>query len=134
LAEIDHQLECLPYRQAQDPAAVLVKAIQEQWAEPAEYRKGKEAEEKKQQAEEENRRRAEAESEQQQHDEERARRIAAFKAQLSAEELEELFEEALQDWSPAMQNLYREKGLEASISQSLVDNWIGERYLKEGTE
>lgn len=37
--QVHRQLEMLAYRKADDPAAVLVRAIEEDWAPPAEYRK-----------------------------------------------------------------------------------------------
>lgn len=127
--EIRRQLDYLPYRQAEDPAALLVKAIEESWAEPQAYRQAQEEEEQKRQQEEAARRQAEAAAEAEWKRQERQERIESLKAQLSPEELEELFDEALQAWAPGTQRWYREKGIEAATSQALIDAWIARKYL-----
>lgn len=93
-SECDHdlirqQIAALPYRGAKDPAAVLVKAIRENWALPAVYRE--EASRR-----EANHRAREEEAAQKQAEEERKRRIKEYWEALSAEERRGIEEVALQ--------------------------------------
>ncbi len=83
IARISGQLEMLPFRNAKEPAAMLIKAIKEDWTVPAAYmgRQRKEAEQK-------------AKVERESADAERRRtwqkRVEAAKSRLSREELQRI--------------------------------------------
>jgi hypothetical protein len=88
------QLEYLPYRSAQDPPALLVEAIREDWAVPALYLQAQAEAETARQEAEARRRVEESRREQERARRERAERCEAALAELPLGEYEALFREA----------------------------------------
>lgn len=116
LKTIKMQIEALPYREAKEPAALLYRSIQENWALPSAYqesiknKKVKETQIKKQQEEE--RQKA-------QHRE----KIESYINSLNKKQKEELNEEAL-NYGKNTGNWFRDYYKDREIPQYLIDSYI----------
>jgi len=119
---ITRQIQMLPYRNAKEPAAMLIKAIKEDWAAPAAYmaRKREEAERKA---------RAEAEARAEQRREAWRKRVEEAKAKLSPAELEEIIRAAKEKVSREMSGVLHGKAPERLVKAE-VNKVIARKYLK----
>ncbi|HXG24683.1 MAG TPA: hypothetical protein VNJ09_09030 [Chthonomonadales bacterium] len=125
---IQEQIAALPYREAKDPAAVLVKAIRENWAPPTAYREQAIRREANRKAQEERAARKQAE-------EERKRRIEEYWEALSTEErcgVEEAALQTLRQNNPFLAARWRKnpnstimRATLASIRQDILAEQLG---------
>jgi hypothetical protein len=118
------QVEMLPYRQAQNPAGMLIKAIKENWAPPQAYNEFQQ-QKARQRAEEEKRAKEEAIRKV------RQQQIVALKAKMSEQELQELRERAEQKIPDVLKNAYRAKKLPLPeiLIEAQMNYIIGKEYL-----
>lgn len=119
---IARQLQMLPFRNAKEPAAMLIKAIKEDWAAPAAYlaRKREEAERKA---------KVEAEARADQRREAWRKRVEEAKAKLSPVELEEIIRAAEEKVSREMRGVLHGKAPERLVKAE-VNKIIAGKYLK----
>lgn len=120
---IKRQTELLPYREARDPAAMLVKSIREDWVPPASYAAA--MREKALKLE-----KAKAESDREAEREAHERRVEKAMSELSPEELEKITQRAKEKVKAGLNN-----AMGGRIPQSLVDaqvkKIINQEYLDE---
>jgi antitoxin component of RelBE/YafQ-DinJ toxin-antitoxin module len=118
------QVEMLPYRQAQNPAGMLIKAIKENWAPPQGYREFQE-QKARQRAEDERRAKEEARRKA------RQQKIVAIKAKMSEQELQALREKAEQEIPDVLKDAYSKKKLPLPeiLIESQMNDIIGREYL-----
>lgn len=135
---VQQQLDMLPYRVARDSAAVLVRAIEENWAPPAEYREKLRKEEEKrrarQEAEERYRRALEKELEEARQqalrDEWWARQDPEEQIRLTEEADRRVYEE-----NPGLKHMYGYRPGSRwylALRQEILNRMIDERMKEEG--
>jgi hypothetical protein len=121
---IRKQVEMLPYRDARDPAAMLVKAIREDWNAPSAYRAALREKAAK-------REREEAQSTDEAKQRARQRRIKEAMSKLSPEEMQDVTARAREKVKAALNGALGDR-----IPQRLVDaqvkKIIAEEYLAKG--
>jgi len=110
---IKEQMEVLPFRKPKDPAALLIRSIQEDWAPPAEY---KEQIESKKQAKAYRARRDREEREK----EERRQKIEKYIGKLSRDDLADLNREARERAMAEGDKIFKKTGLAPHIVKSYV--------------
>lgn len=117
------QIEALPYRKAEDPAAVLVSSITHGWSSPAPLKKKKQsqarAEAEKLQQEQEERQKAEHRS-----------RIQEYITALAQEELAELTRQARDQARLDAPNIYRDKDVPEYVVTGYLHGLV-EKRLKQ---
>ena len=120
---IVRQLRMLPFRNAKEPAAMLVKAIKEDWSAPAAYIVRQR---------EESSRKAKAESEIREEEARRIwqRRIQEAKSKLSPEELDEITRIAKEKVSGELMGVFHGDAPEILV-RTEVNKIIAQRYLHE---
>jgi len=123
LIRIETQVGALKYRKANDPAAVLVRSIQEDWKPPASYQKNIEKN-KKQKAMKQQQQKEEKEKE------ERRQKIEEYLSSLSRDELADLTGEAkkrILDSGSFFREHYRNKEMPAHLVKSFLHIVAAER-------
>lgn len=125
MGRIARQIEMLRYRNAKEPAAMLVKAIREDWAAPSAYmaRKREEAE-----------RRAKMQAEAKEADERRIwqQQVEAARSRLSPDQLRRITEAAREKVSRQTGGVFRGKVPEVLV-RSEVNRMIINQYTDRGT-
>jgi len=121
--QITDQLEMLPFRKAQNPAGMLIKAIKENWVPPKGYKEAQEQKAIKQ---------AENESQAKELARKRARqqKIAEIKAKMSKQELDELRQRAKQKLARVLHKVYSDDNLPETLVDVEIDYIIASKYLQ----
>ena len=119
---VKRQIQMLPYRNAKEPAAMLIKAIKEDWSAPAGYmlKRREEAERKA---------KAEREAKEERKREIWRRRIEEAKAKLPPEQLECIVRSAREKVREEMRGVFHGKAPERLVKAE-VNKVIARKYLK----
>lgn len=115
---IENQLKYLKFRKADEPSAVLVKSIREDWAPPKDY-----IDEEKIKREQEEKIRKEIAAE------ELEKKIKEIRSKLSPQELDNIKEEAKKEWEETAPDIVKHK-LPTGYVEAYIKKVIKERYLK----
>ena len=113
----------LPYRQARDPAAMLVKAIREDWDAPSAYAAALNAEARK-------RERKEAHAAEEKHRKIHERRLEKAQSELSSRQMQKIAERARREVENNLKGTMGERVPE-SLVNAQVKKIISDEYLNE---
>lgn len=120
---IEKQVIMLPYRQARDPAAMLVKAIREDWDAPSAYAAALNAEARK-------RERKEAHAAEEKHRKIHERRLEKAQSELSSRQMQKIAERARREVENNLKGTMGERVPE-SLVNAQVKKIISDEYLNE---